>query len=322
MKMRNNMVSIVIPNYNGIEFIANCLQSLQNQSFENYEIIVVDNASSDRSTMYIKEKFPEVKLIELDKNYGFSKAVNEGIKQSNSKYVILLNNDTTVDEYFVEELVKVMEESKQIFSCQAKMLQMYDSSRIDDAGDYYCSLGWAFARGKGKSSLLYQENAKIFAACAGAAIYRREVFDQIGYFDEAHFAYLEDIDIGYRARIHGYKNRYAAKSVVYHAGSGSSGSRYNEFKVDLASRNSIFLIYKNMPFLQILLNLPFLLIGFIIKIMFFSKKGFGKTYLLGLKKGIQMAIKLEKVKFHLKNTGNYASIQFELWINTIRRFVY
>ncbi|KAB1438212.1 glycosyltransferase family 2 protein [Candidatus Galacturonibacter soehngenii] len=322
MKMRNNMVSIVIPNYNGIEFIANCLQSLQNQSFENYEIIVVDNASSDRSTMYIKEKFPEVKLIELDKNYGFSKAVNEGIKQSASKYVILLNNDTTVDEYFVEELVKVMEESKQIFSCQAKMLQMYDSSRIDDAGDYYCSLGWAFARGKGKSSLLYQENAKIFAACAGAAIYRREVFDQIGYFDEAHFAYLEDIDIGYRARIHGYKNRYAAKSVVYHAGSGSSGSRYNEFKVDLASRNSIFLIYKNMPFLQILLNLPFLLIGFIIKIMFFSKKGFGKTYLLGLKKGIQMAIKLEKVEFHIKNMGNYASIQFELWINTIRRFVY
>lgn len=316
------MVSIVIPNYNGIEFLLNCLQSLQKQSYENYEIIVVDNASTDGSMMHVKEKFPEVIQIELDKNYGFSKAVNEGIKRSTSQYVILLNNDTTVDEKFVEELVNVMEGSKNIFSCQAKMLQMYESTRIDDAGDYYCALGWAFARGKGKSASLFQENTKIFAACAGAAIYRREVFEQIGYFDEAHFAYLEDIDIGYRARINGFKNRYAAKSIVYHAGSASSGSRYNEFKMELASRNSIFLIYKNMPYLQILLNLPLLLIGFFIKIMFFSKKGYGKTYLVGLKKGIQMANKLKKVKFDFKNIGNYASIQLDLWMNTIRRFVY
>lgn len=320
--MKNNMVSIVIPNYNGINFLANCLQSLQKQSFEEFETIVVDNGSFDESTLYIKENFPEVILVELDKNYGFSKAVNEGIRKSVSKYVILLNNDTTVDQKFVEELVKVMEESKEIFSCQAKMLQMYDADCIDDAGDYYCSLGWAFARGKGKPSVLYQEDANIFAACAGAGIYRREVFEQIGYFDEAHFAYLEDIDIGYRARIHGFKNKYAAKSIVYHAGSASSGSRYNEFKVELASRNSIYLIYKNMPYLQIFLNLPLLLIGFIIKIIFFSKKGFGKTYLLGLKKGMRTAIKLEKVKFQYKNIGNYASIQFDLWINTIRRFVY
>lgn len=320
--MRKNRVSIVIPNYNGIQFLTNCLQSLQKQSFESHEIIVVDNASTDGSMLYIKENFPEVKQIKLDKNYGFSKAVNEGIKQSTSQYVILLNNDTTVDKKFVEELVHVMEESKRIFSCQAKMLQMYDTNRIDDAGDYYCSLGWAFARGKDKSALLYQENSKIFAACAGAAIYRREVFEQIGYFDEAHFAYLEDIDIGYRARINGFKNRYAAKSIVYHAGSASSGSRYNKFKVELASRNSIFLIYKNMPFLQILLNLPLLLIGFFLKIVFFSKKGYGKTYLIGLKKGFQMAKELKKVKFNLVNIVNYASIQLDLWINTIRRFLY
>lgn len=320
--MKKNMVSIVIPNYNGMKYLMNCLESLQKQSFENYEIIVVDNASTDGSMSYIKDNFPEVRQIELDKNYGFSKAVNEGIKQSTSKYVILLNNDTTADQKFVEELVKVMEESKQIFSCQAKMLQMYNTDCIDDAGDYYCALGWAFARGKDKSALLYQENTNIFAACAGAAIYRREAFEQIGYFDEAHFAYLEDIDIGYRARINGLINRYAAKSIVYHAGSASSGSRYNEFKVELASRNSIFLIYKNMPIGQILLNLPFLLIGFLLKIIVFSKKGYGRTYLLGLKKGAQMAKKLEKVKFNWLNTGNYALIQLDLWMNTIRRFLY
>lgn len=98
---------------------------------------------------------------------------------------------------------------------------------------------------------------------------------KIGYFDENHFAYLEDIDIGYRARIFGYQNGYCPDAIVYHAGSGASGSRYNAFKVDLSSRNSIYLIYKNMPLLQLILNLPFLLLGFLVKTLFFIKRDLG-----------------------------------------------
>lgn len=322
MKTDKKQVAIVIPNYNGKKFIEECLKSLEVQTYTEFEIIVVDNASTDGSASFIKQEFEQVSLIELDQNYGFSRAVNEGIKRADTKYVILLNNDTKVQEQFVDELVKVMEKSEQIFSCQAKMLQMYDDTRIDDAGDYYCALGWAFARGKGKLKSLYEKDSEIFAACAGAAIYRKACFEKMGYFDEAHFAYLEDIDIGYRARIHGYKNMYAANSIVYHAGSGSSGSRYNEFKIKLASRNSIYLIYKNMPLLQIILNLPFLLVGFMIKTIFFLKKGFGTTYLLGLKEGLQMSKKTPKIKFKVRNLGNYVLIQVELWMNIIRRFVY
>ncbi len=322
MENREKKVSIVIPNYNGIRFIKNCLLSLEKQTENQFDIIIVDNASTDGSVELIKQEFSPAKLLELDKNYGFCKAVNEGIKLSNTKYVILLNNDTVVQESFVEELVRAIEQSDNIFSCSAKMLQLYDKELIDDAGDFYCALGWAFARGKSKPATEYNENSQIFAACAGAAIYRRAVFEQIGYFDEEHFAYLEDIDIGYRARIFGYKNLYAANAIVYHAGSGVSGSRHNEFKVKLASKNSIYLIHKNMPILQIILNLPLLILGFIIKTLFFAKKGFGTTYVKGLRKGIQMSAKSKKVKFQVRNIGNYVIIQWELWINIIKRFVY
>jgi GT2 family glycosyltransferase len=127
---------------------------------------------------------------------------------------------------------------------------MYDPTRLDDAGDYYCALGWAFARGKGESSELYDREETVFACCGAAAIYRRDVLEKIGLFDERHFAYLEDMDIGYRAQIHGYVNRYIPSAVVYHAGSGTSGSRHNAFKVRLSARNSVWLVRKNMPLWQ------------------------------------------------------------------------
>ena len=119
----------------------------------------------------------------------------------------------------------------------------------------------------------------MFSACGGAAIYRRALFEQIGYFDELHFAYLEDVDIGYRARIMGYKNKYTPKAVVYHAGSSTTGGRYNTFKVRIAARNSWYVVFKNMPLLQLIINLPFILIGFMIKAMFFILKGYGREYL-------------------------------------------
>ena len=130
-----------------------------------------------------------------------------------------------------------------------------------------------------------QSRQRFFAACGGAAIYRRDVFAKIGYFDENHFAYLEDIDIGYRARIFGYQNGYCPDAIVYHAGSGASGSRYNAFKVDLSSRNSIYLIYKNMPLLQLILNLPFLLLGFLVKTLFLYKKGIWASLSAGTVEG-------------------------------------
>lgn len=310
-----NKATVVIPNYNGADYIGECLDALMMQNYDKFKITVVDNASSDGSREYIKENYPYVTMIENRQNEGFSAAVNAGIRAADTPYVILLNNDTKVKQGFVEALVKSMEKYPECFSASAKMLQYHDHDRIDNAGDLYCVLGWARARGKDRPAEYYTTGQEIFSACAGAAVYRREVFEKIGYFDERHFAYLEDVDIGYRARIYGYSNRYEPEAEVYHVGSAVSGSRYNAFKVELAAQNSVYLYYKNMRAWQIVLNAPFLFAGWMIKWAFFTRRRLGKVYLKGTKKGIMLCNRKAKVTFCEANRKNYRKIQKELWKN-------
>ena len=313
-------VSVIIPNFNGMAYLDGVLSGLECQTVRNFEVILVDNGSSDGSCAFVASSYPWVHMIELPENFGFCKAVNEGIKASRAPYVLLLNNDIEVTPDFIEEMLAAIRRHKKAFSCAARMIQFHDRDRLDDAGNYYCALGWAYARGKGKDIHTCEKEEKIFASCAGAAIYRRKIFEKIGYFDEEHFAYLEDMDVGYRARINGYENWYAPKAMVYHVGSGTSGSRYNHFKTRYSSRNNVYLIYKNMPLLQIILNLPFLIVGFGTKLLFFTLKGFGKEYLAGIKNGFQISKKDRKVLFKFRNLPNYLKIQVELWINIARRF--
>lgn len=312
-------VTVVIPNYNGEQYLLPCLQALYENTRVDMEVIVVDNGSKDDSLDRAERQYPQTKTIRLDQNYGFCRAVNEGITASDTEYVLLLNNDTLVRKGFVEALLRRIEKSERIFSVEAKMLQYQDPSKIDSAGTYYNALGWAFARGKDQSADKYNRCTQTFAACAGAAIYRRRVFDEIGLFDERHFAYLEDIDIGYRARLYGYVNLYEPKAEVIHVGSASSGSRYNEFKVRHSSKNNVYLIYKNMPFWQIMMNMPFFLAGFGAKALFFARKRLGRTYLNGLLEGVQMCDKKYKVTAEQMEWRRCLLIQWELWVNVLRR---
>ena len=293
-----------------------CMESLYKQTWKDFEVIVVDNASKDGSVAYIKEHYPDIRLIEMDTNTGFSAAVNAGIKAAKAPYVFLLNNDTECEPNCVKELYHTIRKSKKNFSVSSQMIQYHNRECIDSAGDVYTVLGWAFNRGNGKQTSLYSKEERVFTACAGAALYQKAVFDEIGYFDENFFAYREDIDIGYRARIHGYENIYCPTAKVYHIGSGTSGSKHNEFKVKLGVRNNIYLNYKNMPVPFLILNLPFLLIGYSIKWMYFIKKGFGRAYFEGMKDGFQNRKKIKKEPFAWKYFGNYLLIQLELYINT------
>lgn len=318
--------TIIIPNYNGIEYLENCLLSLQKCEPNEFHVIVVDNGSTDGCVELLKEKFPAVEAIFLPENIGFAPAVNRGLEHVKTPYALLLNNDITVEPDFVLRMEEAMNANKNCFSVSAKMLQMHNPELLDGAGDLYCALGWAFALGKGKTAAdHYTKPAKIFSSCAGAAIYRMDILREIGFFDENHFAYLEDVDLGWRARIAGYYSRYEPSAVVYHAGSGFSGSRYNEFKINLSSRNSVYLILKNMPLLQIIINLPFLILGFLTKIAFFIRKGHGKTYCKGLLNGFKLYFSAEgrphKVPFKLCNLKNYIFIELELLWNIFRRVI-
>jgi len=309
-----NKVTIIIPNYNGLKFMEPCFKALRAQSDQNFELLVVDNGSSDGSVEWLKDH--QIPSIFLEENTGFSGAVNVGIRESVTPYVILLNNDTEPEIDYVREMVKAIERSPKIFSVSSKMIQLYHKDLMDDAGDMYSVLGWAYQRGVGQKSSGYKRACRVFSACAGAAIYRREVFDKIGGFDEDHFAYLEDIDVGYRAKICGYENWYCPKAVVYHVGSGTSGSKYNSFKVKLAARNNLYLNYKNMPLLQLLFNLLPILAGMAVKYLFFRRIGFASDYVEGVKEGIRTLKKTKKVRFQMSRLGNYIRIEGELIFGT------
>ncbi len=306
--------TIIIPNYNGLAFLKPCLRALSKQTAKDFAILVVDNGSTDGSAKWLQEE--GVQAIFLPENTGFSGAVNAGIQACDTPYVILLNNDTEPEPGYVEALERAAARSERIFSVSSRMLQNGNPSLLDDAGDMYTVLGWAFQRGTGRPEKKYRRACRVFAACAGAAIYRRALFDELGLFDESHFAYLEDIDIGYRARLHGYDNLYCPQAAVKHVGSGTSGSKYNSFKVRLTARNSLYLNYKNMRSWQLFLNAPFLLLGFFVKYLFFLKRGFGEDYLAGLREGLSTLHACRRVPAFKGRLKAEIRIQFELILGT------
>ena len=305
-----NKVTVIIPNYNGLHFMEPCLNALKKQNYQDFDLLVVDNGSEDGSEEWLKDH--DIPAIFMGENTGFSGAVNAGIRAVSTPYVILLNNDTEPFPDYVGELVRCLDRFPEVFSASSKMIQLYHKDLMDDAGDMYSVLGWAYQRGVGQPSSGYQRACQVFAACAGAAIYRREVFEEIGYFDESHFAYLEDIDVGYRARIYGYRNVYCPTAKVYHVGSGTSGSKYNSFKVRLAARNNLYLNYKNMPLPQLILNAVPIGMGMAVKYGFFKKLGFAEDYREGVREGFATLKQCRKVPYRPEHLKNYVQIQLEL----------
>ena len=291
--------TVVIPNWNGMQFLHDCLESLRRQDTDDFTTLVIDNASEDGSVEYMRENYPEVRVEVMEKNLGFSGGVNEGIKRSESPYVLLLNNDVECDPSFVRCLTEAIEKDERIFSVSSKMVRFRERTLLDDAGDLYTVLGYQAQRGTGQpvDDPKYNRPARVFSACAGAAIYRKSVFDKIGLFDLMHFAYLEDIDVGYRAMIYGYKNVYEPSAVVYHVGSGASGAvQYSEFKVRLSARNNQYLLYKNMPgFFRVVNFLPLLV---------------GRAVKKRLKEARAERKNLKKVPFSMSHVWNYVRIEF------------
>lgn len=267
-------ISVVTPNYNGEKFLKAFFESLDNDCDHIGEVIIVDNGSTDKSKEYIKSNsfnFP-VNLIENDENLGFAPAVNQGIKVAKYDYIFSLNNDTEVKKGSIGALIDLISSSDDIFSVQAKMLQYNNKELIDDVGDEYNLLAWTKKTGENHKSTEFSEIREIFSSCAGAAMYKKSLLEELGYFDDNFFAYMEDVDLAIRSKINGYRNLLCPEAIVYHIGSATSGSRYNEFKVKLAARNNVWVVYKNLPIPLKITNFIFLFFGFLIKYVFFLKK--------------------------------------------------
>jgi GT2 family glycosyltransferase len=237
---------VVVLNWNGYRVVEECLESLYHQTYQPIEIIMVDNASTDGSVDLVRTKFPDVKLIVNEKNLGFGGGNNVGIQASRGRYIMMLNNDTRLDPKCIEELKRSIEKDNKYGVCASKILLEYEDNLIDAAGIVVCPDGLSIGRGRLEKGVLYDEEAEVFFASDCACLYRGEMLEDIGLYDEDFFAYADETDMGWRAQLAGWKCIYNPKAIVYHFHSASSGT-YSPLKAFLVERNRIWVAVKNFP---------------------------------------------------------------------------
>lgn len=315
--------SVIIPNLNGAGWLKDSIESIYAQSVTDFELIIIDNASQDESLEIARSYKDKANytLIENNKNTGFSYAVNQGIRVAVGEYVVLFNNDAFAEPDFLKYLIKTAEEKPKVFAVQSLMIRHFERDIADDAGDYVTLFGFACKRGDGMYAKRYTKTQRIFSACGGASLYKKSVLDEIGYFDETFFAYFEDVDISWRANSLGYKNYICPDAKCYHICGATTGAvRYNNFKSIQSGRNSLLLPYKNMPLLMLIINLPALILGYLLKITVFSLRGFPKYFVQGTKEAFKTFSKIKKPKFKFKNTLNYVLIEAWLFADCFRYF--
>lgn len=239
-------VSVIIPNWNGRHHLDDCLSSLRRQTFDRHEVILADNGSTDGSQEYVRAHYPEVTLLELGRNRGFTGACNAGYRASRGEIVCLLNNDTEADPNWIAILVDTFARYPRAGVVASKMLLFDRRDHFHTAGDYYRVDGIPGNRGVWQADQgQYDREEPVFSACGGAAAYRRTMIEEIGFLDDAFFFSCEDVDLAWRAHLAGWEAIYAPKAIVYHklkasGGSGVTGSYHD-------GRNFLYVIWKNYP---------------------------------------------------------------------------
>lgn len=248
MRAEKGKASFIIVNWNGQETIAECLDSIFSQTYKNNEIIFIDNNSSDDSLELVKKNYTVDKLIILDRNYGYAEANNLGLKHASGEYIALVNNDTVLKNDWLEKAVAVFRkcEYKNLGSVATKIINYHNKNLIDSAGVEYYGFGacWDY-KNLLQDSPEVNQRKEVFGACASAALYRKELIDEIGLFDPNYFIYFEDTELAFRLRLFGYNCIYEPKAVSYHYGSRRR-DKSNKFYIDFGRRNIEFLFIKNM----------------------------------------------------------------------------
>lgn len=314
------MIAIVIPNYNGAHHLKECFESLSKQTLKNFRVLLVDNNSTDESVKFTRTNFPEVEIIKLEANTGFAKAVNAGIQYAQQdvkiKHILLLNNDVECDRHFVEEL-SLGFISDDIGSVACKMINFFNREIIDNAGDFIKRKGSPYARGHAeKDAGQYDKPELIWGACGGAAIYKREVFETIGFFDEDFFAYYEDVDLNFRMQLAGYKCYYNPKAICYHKRGATSKDKIG-FETMLCEKNIVAVRLKNYPLKLLLQWSPYFLARRFQRYYFFARDHSIKIALSGIKGYLRGLSEIPKtlrkrgnVQRHIKVSSEYIEKMF------------
>lgn len=256
------LASVVVLNYNGRKFVEQCLKSLLDTHYPNFEVLFIDNASTDDGVNVVRNLFgfdTRLKIVQNDANLGFAEGNNVGIKRSKGKYVVLLNIDTQVDPNWLAELVKLMETHPTIGAAQSKLLSLYNHKRYNCVGGLIDRYGFAYGREK-IGGYQYNEVDDIFFALGAAMIIRRELLNKIGMFDREFFFYHEDVDLSWRIWLSGHRVVFAPSSIVYHAGRGITKERPLSFITTAVffhmTKNRIVMLLKNYNRCNLMKYLP------------------------------------------------------------------
>jgi len=242
-------LTAAVLNYNGRELLEIILPSLAAQSYDDFDVVVIDNGSTDSSCGYLAEHWPQVRAVGVGpRNIGVTAALNVCLQASTSELVALLNNDLELHPDCLAELVRALDEHPEAGSAAAKLMDFQDRDVLDGAGDIYLWSGEANRRGQGDRDVgQYEQPQAIFGACGGAAAYRRSALEAVGEFDEQFFAIYEDVDWSFRAQLAGFSCRYVPTAIVYHMGSATLGRGLSDFTLYHNWRNGIWVVFKNYP---------------------------------------------------------------------------
>jgi GT2 family glycosyltransferase len=277
------LVTVVIPNWNGESLLITCLNSLRRQSLRDFETVLVDNASTDDSVKLVKRSFPEVRVITMEENRGFSAAVNAGIRASSAHYVALLNNDTEADPGWLEALSRSAERHSEAGLFASKLVDFRDRRVLDGAGDTLRLSGLPYRLGHGERDHgQFDAPNYVFGASGAAALYRREMLVELELFDEDFVSYCEDVDLSFRAQLAGYRCFYVPDAVVYHMGSASTGGKRSATATRLGTRNSLSVLVKNLPLSAVPHLLPFFVFGQLTRLLTAAATGALQAHLVGL----------------------------------------
>jgi GT2 family glycosyltransferase len=238
-------VSLIVVNWNGERFLKDCLGALSNQSYANREIILVDNGSSDNSIGFTREHFPEVKIVALRENNGFTGGNAAGLEIAQGAYIALVNNDTRAEKTWLENLIQPMVQDSTVGICSSKLI-FANTQMVNSAGDGLTTAGVGFNRGLGGNAANFNVPEPVFGACGAAVLYRRRMLEEIGFLDEDFFLYDEDTDLNFRAQLAGWKCIYVPTAIVYHVANATS-KRLSDLHVYYHTRNLEFVWLKNMP---------------------------------------------------------------------------
>jgi len=238
-------VSVIIPNLNGLRLLDTCFGALWQQAYRDFEVIMVDDASTDSSIEWTREHYPEIRIIRLPKTSGLAIACNSGAAVAKGEILVMLNNDTEVEPGWLQAIVVAMDEDPCIGAVASKMLLFHQRDTLHTTGDMVGRDGIPRNRGVWEKDLgQYDTRTEIFGACGGSAAYRRAAWEAVGGFEESFFMYLEDVDLAWRLQLQGWKAKFAPQARVYHYLSATGGGPIASFHT---GRNSIRVIVRNTP---------------------------------------------------------------------------